>query len=94
MPEEELFEPAPVFWGAEHSAVLPPLLSVHIQDHGPVPPTVDAVPALQRPDVGAKAAATPLAGPHEPSTLGGAATVLETLPAVEPAPLFTAPEFD
>ena len=85
--EEELFEFAPVLWGAEHCAVLPPLLSAHIHDHGPVPPTADAVPALQRSVVGAELTATPLEEPHEPLTLDGAATVLESLPGVELAPL-------
>ena len=66
--EEELFELAPVLWGAEHCAVLPPLLPAHIHDHGPVPPTADAVPALQRPVVGAELTATPFEEPHAPFT--------------------------
>jgi hypothetical protein len=52
--------------GAEQLAVVPPLLPAHVYDHGPLPVTVDAVPALQRFAAGAPLTATPLAGPQEP----------------------------
>jgi len=67
---------------------------VHIHDHGPVSPTADAVPALQRPVIGADLTAIPLEAPHEPLTWDGGATVLEALPEVELAPLVVPTEFD
>jgi hypothetical protein len=32
--------------GAEHDAVVPPLLPAHVHVHGPVPSTADGAPAL------------------------------------------------
>ena len=46
--------------------VVPPLLPVHCQVHGPVPVTAEAVPAVQRPALGATLAVVPFAGPHAP----------------------------
>ena len=53
---------------AEHDALAPPLVPLHVQLHGPEPVTDDALPALQRPDVGACESAVPLDEPHEPAT--------------------------
>ena len=52
--------------GAEHDAVVPPLLPLQDQFHGPVPVTDEAKPTEQSPMVGAVLTATPLAGPHWP----------------------------
>jgi hypothetical protein len=57
--------------GAEHDAVVPPPDPTHVQDHGPLPLSALAVPALHRPLVGAALTATPFAGPHAPFTMGG-----------------------
>ena len=70
--------------GAEHDAVLPPLLPAQLQFHGPLPVTVDAVPAVQRLPVGAVLAATPFALPHAPLTLCRAEQ-LAVVPPPEPA---------
>jgi hypothetical protein len=48
--------------------VVPLLLPVQDQPHGPLPVTAEAVPRLQSPVLGALASAKPLAGPHEPFT--------------------------
>jgi len=65
--------------GAEHCAVLPPLLPAQLHDQGPEPPTADAVPALQRPVVGAALTAMPLAEPHVPFTGDMGAALCVTL---------------
>ena len=54
--------------GAVQAAVVPPLLPLQLQDHGPLPLTVVAVPALQRFVDGALVTVTPLAAPHVPLT--------------------------
>jgi hypothetical protein len=62
--------------GALHELFVPPLLPLHVHDHGFVPPPVTtlAVPGLQRFVVGAVAVVTPLAVPQSPLTLGGMTT--------------------
>ena len=54
---------------AEQDAVVPPLLPPQLHDHGPLPLTVDAVPALQRLAVGALVSLPPFEEPHVPLTL-------------------------
>jgi len=54
---------------AEQLAVVPPLLPAQLHDHGPLPLTVDAVPALQRLAVGALVRLPPFEEPHVPLTL-------------------------
>ena len=56
--------------GAEHGAVVPPLLPVQLQLHGPLPLTIEANPVLQRLVVGALLIATPFDEPHK-SLMGG-----------------------
>jgi hypothetical protein len=51
---------------SEHIAVAPPLLPAQLQLHGPLPATVDAVPALQRLAIGAVLTFVPFALPHAP----------------------------
>jgi hypothetical protein len=50
--------------GAEHCAVVPPPVPMQLQVQGPVPLTVDAVPALHIPELAVVVLATPFAGPH------------------------------
>ena len=54
---------------AEQVAVVPPPLPAQVHDHGPLPLTVDAVPALQRFAVGALVRLAPFEEPHAPLTL-------------------------
>jgi hypothetical protein len=54
--------------GALHEEFDPPLLPLHAQAQGPTPVTVVAVPAVQRPVVGAVVTATPFAEPQAPLT--------------------------
>jgi hypothetical protein len=61
-------EPCPLSTGAEHEAVMPPLLPAQVQLHGPLPLTEDALPLLHRFAVGALATETPFADPHDPLT--------------------------
>ena len=51
---------------SEHDAVLPPLLPAQLHDHGPLPLTFDAVPAVQRFAVGAVLTVPPFEEPHAP----------------------------
>ena len=67
--------------GALQNAVEPPLLPAHSQFQGPEPPTIDAVPAEQRPVVGADPTMMLLALPHEPLIGGKEGAVHE---AVDP----------
>ena len=53
---------------AEQVAVVPPLLPAQLHDHGPLPVTADAVPALQRLVVGALVRSAPFEEPHAPLT--------------------------
>ena len=53
---------------SEHDAVLPPLLPAQLHAHGPLPLTVDAVPAVQRLAVGLALAVAPFEEPHAPLT--------------------------
>jgi hypothetical protein len=57
--------------GAEQYAVVPPWLPAQVQFQGPLPVTVDGVPALQSPLVGAVPVMTPFAEPHVPITRCG-----------------------
>ena len=50
--------------GAEHDAVVPLLLPLQDQFHGPVPVTDEAKPTEQSPTLGAVLTTTPLAVPH------------------------------
>jgi hypothetical protein len=52
---------------ALHDACAPPPTPAHVHVNGPLPATVDAVPTLHNPLVGALATATPFAEPHAPS---------------------------
>jgi hypothetical protein len=51
---------------AEQDAVVPPFAPMHVHAHGPVPVTVDGVPALQRFVVGAEVNVPPLEEPQAP----------------------------
>jgi hypothetical protein len=63
---------------AEQLAGVPPLLPAQDQDHGPVPVTAEAVPALHRFTVGALLSAAPFDEPHKPLT-GDEETGLNTM---------------
>ena len=69
---------------SEQEAVLPPLLPAQLHDHGPLPLTVDAVPALQRLAVGAALTVPPFEEPHAPFTGGAEATFVAEQVAVVP----------
>src|SRR5271169_806754 len=60
--------PLPPATRASHEAVVPPAEPAHVHAHGPLPPTVDAVPALQRLLVGALLRSAPFEEPHAPLT--------------------------
>jgi hypothetical protein len=51
---------------AEQLAVVPPFEPAHVQFHGPEPPPVEAVPAVQRLLVGALVRSAPFDEPHAP----------------------------
>ena len=51
---------------ALHDAVVPPLLPAQLHAHGPLPLTLDAMPALQRFAVGALVRLAPFEEPHAP----------------------------
>ena len=74
---------------SEHDAVAPPLLPAQLQLHGPLPATVDAVPALQRLFVGAVLTATPFDEPQAPITGEGRSTAEQVaeVPPLLPAQL-------
>ena len=57
-------------------AGVPPPLPAQVHVHGPVPPTADGVPALQRFVVGATDTVVPLAVPHTPLIGVGAALLV------------------
>jgi len=57
--------------GAAQEAAVPPFEPVHAQSHGPVPVTIEALPAAQRFVVGVLPTGTPFAEPHEPLTSCG-----------------------
>jgi len=76
--------------GAEHCAVLPPWLPAQLHDHGPVPPTEDAVPMRQRSVVGAALTAMPLEEPHAPFKGAICVTLIENAASAAVAlPLLT-----
>jgi len=52
--------------GAEHEAFDPPFDPAQVQDQGPDPETVEAVPAEQRFTVGLDTTVTPFAKPQTP----------------------------
>jgi hypothetical protein len=60
----------PVATGAKQEAVEPPDPPAHVQFHGPVPPTAEAVPALHRLALGGLVTGTPIAEPQTPVTVG------------------------
>lgn len=62
---------ASVDFGAEHVPLVPPLLPLQVQFHGPAPVTADAAPDEHRLSVGATAAATAFAEPQTPLTTTG-----------------------
>jgi hypothetical protein len=87
------FSTAPVVVksGAEHDAVVPPL--VQLQCHGPLPLTTEAVPVLQKFLVGALLTATPFDKPHNSLTGGGGGDTETTTSIVElPGTLLVAPD--
>jgi hypothetical protein len=53
---------------SEHVAVLPPSLPAQLHDHGPLPLTVDAAPAVQRFAVGLALTVAPFEEPQAPLT--------------------------
>ena len=63
---------------AEQVAVEPPPEPAHVQLHGPVPDTEDAVPVVQRLVVGAEVKDPPCDDPQEP--LIGVGVVTQVLP--------------
>jgi hypothetical protein len=67
-----------------HDAVVPPLLPAQLHDHGPLPLTVDAVPAVQRLAVGALVRLPPFEEPHAPFTGCAEATFFAEQAAVVP----------
>src|SRR6185437_2664227 len=70
---------------SEHDAVEPPLLPMQVHDHGPVPLTVEAVPALQRVGVGLVLVVAPYALPQTPLTgVADAVLVAEQVAVVPP----------
>ena len=69
---------------SEHDAVLPPLLPAQLHAHGPMPLTVEAVPAVQRFAVGAVLTDAPFALPHAPF-VSSKAEQLAVVPPLEPA---------
>lgn len=71
---------------AEQLAVVPPLLPVQDQAHGPVPVTVCAVPVWQRLVVGIVATVVPFAAPQVPliGVGAGATTTFTDWLAVPP----------
>jgi hypothetical protein len=89
LPLEEVLALVPLeaaLTDAEHDAapLLPP---AQLHDHGPLPPTVDAVPALQRLAVGALLSLPPFEEPHAPFTGCAEATFFAEQVAVVPPPL-------
>ena len=76
-------EPFTAATEAEQLAVVPPLLPAQDQFHGPLPVTVEAVPIVQSPVLGAVLTAVPLAVPQEPFT-AEEATEAEQLAVVPP----------
>ena len=72
--------------GAEHDAVVPPLVPLQLHVHGPVPLAVEAVPMLHRLVVGVVVAVTPLLVPHAPFTDEFAGVRGSLLIAHEPLP--------
>ena len=66
VPLAEPQEPFTAAGGAEQLAVVPPLLPVQDQFHGPLPLTAEAVPALHRFVAGVLLTVAPLAEPHCP----------------------------
>jgi hypothetical protein len=53
---------------AEQFSVVPPFDPSQVQFHGPLPVTLEVLPALQRFDVGAFSKLSPFADPHAPFT--------------------------
>ena len=67
---------------AEQLAFVPPFSPLHIQVHGPLPVTVEGVPALQRFAMGVVVKVPPLLPPHAPLT-GVNVNVADTLVPVD-----------
>jgi len=72
---------------SEHDAVLPPLLPAQLHDHGPLPLTADAAPAVQRLAVGLALTFAPFEEPHAPFTGVAEATFFAEQVAVVPPSL-------
>ena len=70
-----------------HDAVLPPLLPAQLHAHGPLPLTLELVPAVQRFAVGAVLTDAPFALPHAPFTGCAATALVAEQVAVVPPPL-------
>jgi hypothetical protein len=73
LPHAPLTGCAEVTFLAKQVTVVPPPLPAQVHAHGPLPLTVDAVPALQRGAVGALVRLPPFEGPHAPVTAEEAA---------------------
>ena len=69
---------------SEQVAVVPPPLPAQDHDHGPLPPTDDAVPAVQRLAVGLALTVAPFEEPHTPLTLVVEASLSEQVAVVPP----------
>ena len=72
---------------SEHEAVEPPLAPAQLHDHGPLPLTVDAVPAVQRFAVGLVLTVPPFEEPQAPFTGCAEATFFAEQVALVPPPL-------
>jgi hypothetical protein len=56
---------------AEQAVVVPPLEPAQVQPHGPEPVTEEALPVLQKPEVGTLFSVEPFEMPHAPFTAAG-----------------------
>ena len=72
---------------ARQVAVVPPLLPAQLHDHGPLPLTGEAAPAVQRLAVGALVRLAPFEVPQAPFTGCAEATLVAEQVAVVPPPL-------
>ena len=87
VPPEMTARPAPlpvVWFGAEQFAFVPPPDPLHDHVQGESAVTALAVPVVQRPAVGVKAVATPLALPQAPLTVATAVVVTLNTPLTPP----------
>ena len=78
---------AAVLTGAEHCALLPPLEPLQLQDQGPVPETLDAVPAEHKLVVGFRSPRRSSALPQAPFTGLRCASAVALPPPSRPRPV-------